>query len=413
MSRPRKGSLPSYRLHKSRGCAVVTIDGRDHYLGPFGTPASKQKYAGLIRAWQQRRGNSDIPPDTPLVPNDRPTVDELVLAYLRHAAAYYKPNHGENKEAGCISDALAVLQRFVDEEGETSDYGSTPAEEFRPKDLKRVREAMVRKGWSRNYVNSQVNRVKRMFAYAAEEDLVPGTVYHALLAVKGLRKGAPGVRETKKVRPVPLSHVKSVLAEAPPVLRAMLLFAYHTGARPGEVCALEPSHLDRSGKVWVYRVPDAANKTDVHEKDRKIFIGPKAQRVLEPWLVGRPVAGHVFSPILAEKLRQEERRAQRKTPLYPSHLKHQAAKKKEYPGRAKRDHYDPISFRRAVKRLCDVAGVPRWTPNRLRHNAATRYRKKYGLEVARILLGHRKMATTEIYADADSRRATQAASEVG
>jgi hypothetical protein len=47
---------------------------------------------------------------------------------------------------------------------------------------------MVAKKWSRTYVISQVNRVKRMFAYAVEEDLIPGTVYHALLAVKGLRK---------------------------------------------------------------------------------------------------------------------------------------------------------------------------------------------------------------------------------
>ena len=44
--------LPSYRLHKPTGLAVVTIpiDGRpkDFYLGPYGTPASKTEYAKLI-----------------------------------------------------------------------------------------------------------------------------------------------------------------------------------------------------------------------------------------------------------------------------------------------------------------------------------------------------------------------------
>ena len=229
MSRPRKGPSPTYRLHKARGCAVVTIAGHDHYLGPFGSPGSKQKYAALIRAWQQRQEQPAAEPDGPLVPNDRPTVNELILAYLKHARDYYRLNHGENKEAGCINDALAVLQ----EQG----YGREPADAFRPKDLKKVREAMVAKNWSRSYVNSQVNRVKRMFAYAVEEDLTPGTVYHALLAVKGLRKGTPGVRETKKVRPVPRGHVKAVLGKAHAVLKAMLLFAYRTGARPGEVCA--------------------------------------------------------------------------------------------------------------------------------------------------------------------------------
>jgi len=66
-----------------------------------------------------------------------------------------------------------------------------------------------------------------------------------------------------------------------------------------------------------------------------------------------------------------------------------------------------------VKRLCKAAGVPFWTPNRLRHNAATRFRKKCGLETARIILGHRKMNTTEIYAEADQQKARRAARDLG
>jgi hypothetical protein len=121
MSRPRKGALPTYRLHKARNCAVVTIDGHDHYRGPFGSPGSKQKYAALIRAWQQRQEQPTAQPDTPLVPNDRPTNNELILAYLKHRRDYCRLNHGENKEAGCINDALAVVQ----EQG----YGREPADE--------------------------------------------------------------------------------------------------------------------------------------------------------------------------------------------------------------------------------------------------------------------------------------------
>ena len=391
MSRLKKGALPSYRRHKARSCAVVTIDGQDHYLGPFGSPSSKQKYAALIRAWQQRQEQPEAATDEPLVANDRPAINELILAYLKHARDYYRPNHGENKEAGCINDALAVLQ----EQG----YGREPADAFRPKDLKKVREAMIGKNWSRNYLNSQVNRVKRMFAYAVEEDLIPGAVYHALLTVKGLRKGTPGVRETRKVRPVPPDHIKAVLAKAHAILKAMLLFTYHTGARPGEVCALKPCHLDRTGKVWVYHVPPDANKTEHHDQERKAYIGPKARKILEPWLEGIAPEEYVFSPIRAEQLRQKARREARKTPLYPSHFKRLEAKRKLSPKRPKRDHYDPISFRRAIKRLCRSGKVPSWTPNRLRHNAATRFRKKYGIEIARILLGHRKLNTTEIYAE--------------
>ncbi len=339
------------------------------------------------------------------MPNDRPTVNELILAYLKHARDYYRLNHGENKEAGCINDALAVLQ----EQG----YGREPADAFRPRDLKKVREAMIAKQWSRGYVNSQVNRVRRMFAYAAEEDLVPGTIYHALLAVKGLRKGTPGVREAKKVRPVPRGDIKPVLARAHAVLKAMLLFAYRTGARPGEVCALKPCHIDRAGKVWVYAVPPEANKTEHHDQERRVYIGPRARRILEPWLEGLTPEEFVFSPARAERLRQSARRDARKTPLYPSHLRRLEAKRKKAPKRPKRDHYEPASFRRAVKRLCKTAKVAAWTPNRLRHNAATRFRKKFGIEIARILLGHRKLNTTEIYAEPNARKAMRAAMDLG
>jgi hypothetical protein len=37
-SRPRR--QPSCRLHKARNCAVVTIHGKNHYLGPYDSPES-------------------------------------------------------------------------------------------------------------------------------------------------------------------------------------------------------------------------------------------------------------------------------------------------------------------------------------------------------------------------------------
>ncbi len=42
--RPPSYRPPSYRLHKASGRAIVTIRGRDHYLGKYGSPESHQKY---------------------------------------------------------------------------------------------------------------------------------------------------------------------------------------------------------------------------------------------------------------------------------------------------------------------------------------------------------------------------------
>lgn len=53
------------------------------------------------------------------------------------------------------------------------------------------------------------------------------------------------------MRPVPIGHIKAVLARAHAILKAMILFAYYSGARLGEVCALRPCHLNRQRKVWV------------------------------------------------------------------------------------------------------------------------------------------------------------------
>jgi integrase len=79
-------------------------------------------------------------------------------------------------------------------------------------------------------------------------------------------------------------------------------------------------------------------------------------------------------------------------------------KRKAEPKRRKRNRYDVASYRRAIKRACKVAKIASWAPNRLRHTAATRIRKRYGIELARIILGHSMAFTTEIYAEADGAR---------
>jgi hypothetical protein len=57
--------------------------------------------------------------------------------------------------------------------------------------------------------------------------------------------------------------------------------------------------------------------------------------------------------------------------------------------------------------------VPNWTPNQLRHNAGTKIRRKHGLEAARLILGHRSAATTEIYAEKDLAEAVRIMKEMG
>jgi len=50
-----KHKLPSYCRHKASGQAVVTIDGRDVYLGRYGSRESKTKYEQVIARWLATR----------------------------------------------------------------------------------------------------------------------------------------------------------------------------------------------------------------------------------------------------------------------------------------------------------------------------------------------------------------------
>src|SRR3954447_22735585 len=85
---PRTNRPPSYRLHKARNLAVVTIDGKAFYLGPYGSPESHEKYARLIAEWRANRkhllpttGGSEV--------GRTLSVNELILAYWRHVEGYY------------------------------------------------------------------------------------------------------------------------------------------------------------------------------------------------------------------------------------------------------------------------------------------------------------------------------------
>src|SRR5882724_8483725 len=85
---PRANRPPAYRLHKARNCAVVTIDGKNHYLGPYGSPESHEKYARLIAEWRLHAKHL-LPTTGTRGLDSTPSVNELILSYYRNAQSYY------------------------------------------------------------------------------------------------------------------------------------------------------------------------------------------------------------------------------------------------------------------------------------------------------------------------------------
>jgi integrase len=337
------------------------------------------------------------------------SVAALVVRYDDFVRSYYVRNGVPTDERYAIKAAVAPL---------VSLYGDTPADEFSPKRLKAVREEIIAKGregkgkWktrqgeplTRKYINYRIACLVRIFKWAVEEELVPVTAYQSLKAVAPLRRGrTTGVRESVAVKPVPDDHIPPVLAVVSPQIGAMIRLQLLTGMRPDEVTIMRPADVDRGGDIWVYR--PQRHKTEHHGIDKLILLGPQAQAVLSPWL-DRDEDAYLFSPKEVWEAKLASRRRDAK-PARPRKRKRRRA------ARPPRDHYNDEGYCQAVERACKRAAVPKWTPGRLRHNAGTKVRAKFGAEAAQLVLGHQNLSTTEIYAEKDRKRYEEIIKEIG
>lgn len=379
---------PKYRHHKPSGRAVVTLNGRDHYLGKWDSPESHVEYNRLVGEWLVRKGQS--PPDE--AEHDL-EVTELVSRYWRFAQAYYRKNGEPTGVLPGIKVALRFLRQY---------YGHTKAAKFGPLALKALQQRMVDDGHSRPYLNNNINHIRRAFKWAVAEELVPVSVHQALAAVPGLKKGRTTAKEPARILPVPGEVIDATIVLLPSAVADMVRFHRLVGCRPSEVCLIRPYDVDTKGEIWCY-VPES-HKTEHHDRERRIYIGPKAQDVLRPYLL-RDHESYCFSPKESRRKQFEEMRARRKTPVQPS----QIDRNKPAPLLAPGDHYTKDSYNRAIRRAVERANknrpddqkLPLWHPNQLRHSVATTVRSCFGIEAAQTVLGHSNADVTQVYAERD------------
>ena len=417
-------ATPKYRLHRASGQAVVTIAGKDHYLGPWKSKGSKVEYDRLIGEWLAAgRPTAEISPPSLI------TVRQVIAAFWQHAKEHYRKHGRPTGTADNYKPVLSLLK---------ARYGHKAAIEFGPIALKALRAAMIEAGQSRRYVNENVHRIRKVFKWAASEQLIPSSIPQALTMVEGLRKGQSTARDTMPVAPIADAVVEATLPYLPAIVADMVRFQRLTGARPGEVCGMRPADIDRSEQVWRYTPSE--HKTEHHGRRRTIFIGPKAQALILPYLL-RDEEDYCFSPMDSEKKRRRDRHAKRVTPLSCGNRPGTNRRRRRL--RSPGDCYTNDSYRRAIARGCEIAfGMPEelrvipatlpeevkaerrklasqwreahvWFPHQLRHSAATQIRHKFGLEAAQVALGHSRMNVTEIYAEKNLDLATQVALAVG
>jgi len=432
-----KGSLPSLVHHKPSNRARVRINGRDHWLGRWGSPESQLAYDRLIAEYLATRrimpptttpmatvSTVVISPDSPgaaidapsvqsadsdCIPNE-PTVAELASLYVEHCRTYYRTPDG--KRTSTYDNALQAVRTL-------RPYDDTLASAFGPRRLGMIRDSEAARGRPRVGCNAIVKHVRRLFQWAESQELVPRGTHNSLKTVEPLRHGRTSAPELPPIEPVDDAVVDATLPYLPDIVADMVRLQRLTGARPGEVCKLRPSDIDKSQAVWKWRPP--THKTSWRGKERVIMIGPRAQTLLKRYLL-RDGKAFCFSPAESEERRSAIRRLERQSPMTPS----QRARKPKVNGRRRpRDLYDTASYRRAITRAVEQLNaelklknpsakpVEDWAPNRLRHTAGTEVRKKFGLEAAQVVLGHASADITQVYAERNEELAAKVIRQIG
>ena len=417
--------------------ARVWIDGQAISLGKYGSPASKEKYNRIISEWLS---NGRRLPDRYRQARAVVTVAELIADYLDFAETEYSKHGKPTREYEHVVTITKVAQEL---------YGSCPVEDFSPMSFRVIRDRLIAKNLTAIYINQQMARLVRMFRWGVEHMKCPAHVWQTLQAIRGLKPGRQA-KKSRKVLPAPEDMIEAVKPLVSRQVRAMIELQLLTGARPGEIVGLRTCDVDTSRRIWQVVPPE--HKTADHGVTRVILLGPRAQQVIRPFL--RPnLSEYIFSPREALEEIRAARAANRKTPAGQGNSRgiRKGQRKATRPAAPIRDCYDVHSYRRAIWRACEKAyPAPypigrkpatydengkliekgetekewrkrinadpelldayrawhkehRFHPHQLRHNAATRLANEFGIEMAKIILGHTSAAMTLRYAELDSK----------
>ncbi len=219
-------AVPKYRKHRATGQAVVTINGKDHYLGLWHSKVSRIEYDRLITEWLASGRSSSFG-----VPDRAVSITELVVDYVEYVRGYY--GTGPNSELHRVTRVLRPVREL---------YGRTAAAEFGVLAFKAVRQKLIGEKLARSFVNASMRRIVRMFKWGVSEGRIPPSVPQALAMVPGLKRGKTTARETEPVKPVDDKLVDATLPCLPHVLVDMVRVQRLTGCRPANSNSTLPTY---------------------------------------------------------------------------------------------------------------------------------------------------------------------------
>lgn len=326
------------------------------------------------------------------------TVAELVQRFLAHARTYYIDplTRQPSREVANLKSAADLLQ---------ADYPLCRADEFGPakfmalrtklvdtvderrgkETLRRVlksgetfNEATMTRTFCRNYINQQMGRIKRIFRWGVTSQLVSPTIDHGLRAIPILKHTRTVARETERVTFVERAVVEATLPYLNSTVADLVRVLLKTGMRPGEAAIMRPCDLKTAADgEWEYR--PSQHKCKHWGIERLVILRGKALDIVRRRLP-KNTQEFVFSP------NDARREAWTDAPIRPG------------------AHYNKATLAQAIRQGIKRANkadkkIPPWHANQIRHLVATELREFEGLDVARSVLGHKSLGTTDIYAE--------------
>lgn len=366
--------LPSYRFHRGSGQAVVTIHGKDIYLGVHDSPESQQRYKQVLAEYLAT-GSAASPFLVSAGLSVRDGMDKFAagrIVSMSEKDAYH---------FSTVSDAVISL------------YGDTHLADFGPVRFKAVRESFVARGWARGHVNRQSARVREILQWLTGNELYPADKLTAIEAVPGLRNGQTTAPESKKIQPIDLATVEATVLHLPRPVRGVVTFQRWTGCRPGEAVKVRRGDISTVGAavmpdgtakrlpgVWVYA--PSQHKNTWRGESHYILIGPRGQVALAEFM-DVDASEYLFRPADVAKAPR--------------------------PGL----HYTPESYQHAVAKAAKAAKVKHWHPYQLRHRFAGEIRDSLTEEHAKEVLGHKQLDMTSHYTGVGLEKAAEAIRKVG
>lgn len=350
----------AYALHSATGQAFVRVQGRMIYLGKYGTPESRTRHRNIVAAAQARSEALDLM--RPL------SVGELCERFVLAMQQEHGQRSWQDIEARAV--ALTVCEKFAGLEAAT----------FGPKALQDIQQAMLKQDRLTRYgINRRKQHIVAMFKWAVSQELVQPSVWHALQAVKAIRRGRG--RDNPPRVPADPAAVDAVVAK----LQAdgntgaarCVRFMRATGCRPAEAYGATPADLRLSDPLPTYAVRE--HKNTHRGMERIVPLNAAAVAVVREALAARPQTHGLLFPNGAG------------------------------------NRWDNRTLPRMIVRACEALGIQSWTPYQLRHLAATEAVNRTGNEAAvAAMLGHAPDSTVvRRYSVNRLQLAAQAAQAVG